>query len=82
MLLRILEARHLEIVRKLKVCFRISLERIEIYNKGIFDCENRVVVDILALSVKDLGNDRFVARCSELRQVSTSGCRSVIGFTY
>lgn len=66
-LLCILEARHLEIVRQLKVCFRISLKRIEIYKKRILDRKNGIVVDVLARSVEDLSNNRFVARRCELR---------------
>jgi len=66
-LLCILEARHLEIVRQLKVCFRISLKGIEIYKKGILDGKNGIVVDVLARSVEDLSNNRFVPWRSELR---------------
>lgn len=71
MLLRILEARHLEIVGQLKVCFRISFKRFEVYNERVLDGEDCVVINVLALPVKDLSDDRLVAGGGELRGVST-----------
>lgn len=78
MLLSILEACHLEIIWQLKVRLRISLERFEIYKKRVFDCKDSVVVDVLARSVEDLGNNRFVTGCSKLRYVRITGRRLLI----
>ena len=78
MLLSILEACHLEIIWQLKVRLRISLERFEIYKKRVFDCKDSVVVDVLARSVEDLGNNRFVTGCSKLRYVRITGRRLLL----
>lgn len=70
MLLCILEARHFEVVWQLEISLGITLERLEVYNQRVFDCENSVVINVLAVPVEDLRNDRFVSRRSELFQKS------------
>lgn len=66
MLLCILKTRHLEVVWQLEVCLRITLEGFKVHNERIFDCKDSVIVNVLALPVKNLRNNRLVARSGEL----------------
>lgn len=48
-------------VFQLQSSFRISLQRLEIDNQRFFDCEYRVVLEVLIVLVEDLGCNWFVA---------------------
>ena len=64
MLLRVFKARHFEIVGEFKVRLGVPFERCKVDNERVFDCEDSVVVDVLARSVEDLCDYGLVAwRC-------------------
>lgn len=66
----ILKARHLELVRQLKLRLWIALYRLEMDNKTILDRENRVIRDILISLIKNLRDNRFIPRCIQLSFIS------------
>lgn len=55
-----------DIVLELQSRLFVALSRLEFDNQGIFDGEYRVVIQVLALRVKDLGGDGLVPLMDDL----------------
>jgi hypothetical protein len=64
--LRVLKARHLEIIWEFKVRLGVPFERCKVDNERVFNCENGVVVDVLARAVEDLRDYGLIAWRGEL----------------
>lgn len=66
---RILKASHLKVIRELKLSLWVPLERNKVDNEGVFDGEDGIIVEVVAVAVEDLRNDGFVVWGCELLRV-------------
>ena len=66
MFLRILIRSHLKVIRQLKLRLRIALKRLEIHKQRVLDRKHGIVIDVLAITIKDLRDNRFIAGCGKL----------------
>ena len=59
------------VVLELLLCLRVALTRQEFHDQRVFDREDRVVIEILAVLVEDLGGDRLVSLFQDLHLLAT-----------
>ena len=64
--------RHENIVLQLLLCLLVTRSRHELDDQGVFDSEDRVIIEILAILVKNLCGDGLITFNKNLFHISNS----------
>jgi hypothetical protein len=67
MLLRVLIRSHFEVMRQVKVSLWIFIGGLKVDKKRVLHCKYSVVVNVLAIAVKDLGYNGLVSGGRDLK---------------